>query len=87
VLTPPHSLSGVVFEVTAAGTRVPLPGVEVEEYAGHTVARTDERGVYRHALPSGGMTFFGFEHAGFQSSRNGTIVNGDSLFDIQAIRR
>ena len=62
-----------------AGERVPLPGIEVEEYARHTLATTDASGFYRHSLPSGGMTFFGFEKAGYQSSRNGTVVNGDKI--------
>jgi hypothetical protein len=80
------TLSGVVFEVTATGT-TPVRGVQVEEYDRHTSATTDADGVYRISGVSGGRIFVGFDKEGYQSNRSSVTVNGDTRFDIEAIRR
>jgi hypothetical protein len=80
-------LSGVVFEVTPAGVMVPIEGIEVEEYHQHQVAATDANGFYHFTAVSGGALNIGFEKQGFQSNRSRVVVNGDTRFDMQAIRR
>ena len=81
-----YILSGVVFEVTPTGVR-PIAGVQVEEYDRHQFATTDADGVYRISGVSAGRIGVGFEKEGYQSSRSTVTVNGDTRFDIQAIRR
>jgi Carboxypeptidase regulatory-like domain len=81
-----YILSGVVFEVTPAGV-MPIEGVQVEEYDRHQFATTDANGFYRISGVSAGRIGVGFEKEGYQSSRSTVTVNGDTRFDIQAIRR
>ena len=81
-----HVLSGVVFEVTTTGV-MPIEGIQVEEYVRHQFATTDANGFYRISGVSTGRIGVGFEQEGYQSSRSTVTVNGDTRFDIQAIRR
>ena len=81
-----YILSGVVFEVTPTGV-MPIEGVQVEEYDRHQFATTDANGFYRISGVSAGRIGVGFEKEGYQSSRSTVTVNGDTRFDIQAIRR
>ena len=81
-----YILSGVVFEVTPTGV-VPVEGIQVEEYDRHQFATTDANGFYRLSGVSPGSIGVGFEREGYQSSRSTVTVNGDTRFDIQAIRR
>jgi len=81
-----YILSGVVFEVTPTGV-MPIEGVQVEEYDRHQFATPDANGFYRIAGVSAGRIGVGFEKEGYQSSRSTVTVNGDTRFDIQAIRR
>ena len=80
------ALFGVVSEVTANGV-MPIEGVQVEEYHRHQFSTTDANGSYHISGVSVGTLGVGFEHAGYQSSRSIVYVNGDTRFDIQAIRR
>lgn len=80
------ALFGVVSELTANGI-VPVKGVQVEEYDRHQFSRTDADGFYRISGVSTGRIGVGFEKEGYQSSRSTVTVNGDTRFDIQAIRR
>jgi hypothetical protein len=82
----PNILSGVVFEVTPTGV-MPIEGVQVEEYDRHQFSTTDANGFYRISGVSAGRIGVGFEKEGYQSSRSTVTVNGDTRFDIQAIRR
>jgi hypothetical protein len=81
-----YILSGVVFEVTPTGV-MPIEGVQVEEYDRHQFATTDANGFYRISGGSAGRIGVGFEKEGYQSNRSTVTVNGDTRFDIQAIRR
>ena len=80
------ALFGVVSEETANGV-MPIEGVQVEEYDRHQFARTDANGFYRISGVSPGRVGVGFEKEGYESSRSIVTVNGDTRFDIQAIRR
>ncbi len=80
------ALFGVVSEMTANGI-VPVEGVQVEEYDRHQFATTNANGFYRILEVSAGRIGIGFEKEGYQSSRATVTVNGDTRFDIQAIRR
>jgi hypothetical protein len=80
------ALFGVVSEVTANGI-VPVGGVQVEEYDRHQFAMTDANGFYRILGVSAGRSGVGFEKEGYESFRSAVTVNGDTRFDIQAIRR
>jgi hypothetical protein len=80
------ALFGVVSEVTANGV-MPIEGVQVEEYHRHQFSTTDANGFYHISGVSVGSLGVGFEHEGYQSSRSIVNVNGDTRFDIQAIRR
>ena len=81
-----YVLSGVVFELTPTGV-MPIEGVQVEEYERHQVGATDVNGFYRISGVSAGRIGVGFEKEGYQSNRSTVTVNGDTRFDIQAIRR
>ena len=80
------ALFGVVSEETANGV-MPIEGVQVEEYDRHQFARTDANGFYRISAVSAGRIGVGFDKEGYQSMRTSVTVNGDTRFDIQAIRR
>lgn len=80
------ALFGVVSEVTANGV-MPIGGVHVEEYNRHQFATTDANGFYRISGVSAGRIGVGFDKEGYESSRSIVNVNGDTRFDIQAIRR
>ena len=79
-------LFGVISEVTANGV-MPIEGVQVEEYNRHQFATTDANGFYRISGVSPGRVGVGFDKEGYESSRSIVTVNGDTRFDIQAIRR
>ena len=81
-----YILSGVVFEVTPTGM-MPVEGVQVEEYGRHQVSTTDANGLYRISGVSAGRLGVGFEKDGYQSNRSTVTIDGDTRFDIQAIRR
>ena len=94
-----HILSGVVFEVTAAG-EVPIEGVELYcdscgSPDGHTFVNTDVNGVYRLAYTSNGSHQLYVTKAGYQIAdrlldQYGWItatVRGDTRFNIQLARR
>jgi hypothetical protein len=80
------ALFGVVSEVTANGV-MPIEGVQVEEYDRHQFSTTDANGFYHISGVSAGRIGVGFEKEGYESSRSIVNVNGDTRFDIQAIRR
>ncbi len=97
-----YTLSGVVFEVTAAG-KVPIEGVQLYcdscgSPVGHTFVHTDANGFYSldwarnggHPLYVEKVGFEIFEPAGMLRDLYGRImatVNGDTRFDIQLVRR
>ena len=80
------ALFGVVSEMTANGI-VPVVGVQVEEYHSHQFAPTDANGFYRFSAVAAGRIGVGFEKEGYQSNRSAVTVNGDTRFDLEAIRR
>jgi hypothetical protein len=95
-----HSLSGVVSEMTSAGL-APVEGVEVYcdscgDY-GHTSAYTDANGFYNQAEAHAGITALliyknGYDVVGATTTPGGfgrreAMVNGDTRFDIQVVRR
>jgi hypothetical protein len=99
---PTYTLSGVVFELTAAG-RAPIEGVELycdscESPDGHTWKYTDAEGFYSFSSVLNGSYPLLVRKAGYEvvdpSGRlaNGTAVkdaavNGDTRFDIELVRR
>jgi len=96
-----YSLSGVVFEMTSAGV-APVEGVEVYcdscgEY-GHTSVHTDANGYYNQTEAHTGNTALYIGKKGYDvigaidtlsdgSGRRDVVVNGDTRFDIQVVRR
>jgi len=91
-----YTLSGVVFELTAAG-RVPIEGVSVYcdscgSPDGHTFASSDDNGYYSFAWTNNGATPLyvwktGYQLAGPAPDRIVATVSGDTRFDIELIRR
>jgi hypothetical protein len=93
-----YVLSGVVFEITAAG-RVPIEGVEVYcdscgSPVGHTFVYTDAKGFYSLSWTVNGTHPLLVTKAGFgltgglrdEFGRISAIVKGDTRFDIQLLR-
>jgi hypothetical protein len=97
-----YILSGVVYEVTAAG-RVAVEGVDVYcdscgSPVGHTAVFTDANGVYSLSWSSNGLHVLLIRKAGYALPQptvryNGGLegvtatVNGDTRFDIELVRR
>jgi hypothetical protein len=93
-----YVLSGLVYEVTAAG-RVPIDGVVLYCDAcgspgGHTFVTTDAEGLYSFSWVSPGVTYLqvigkaGFKYEGpIQSLGIPIPTNGDTRFDIELVRR
>ena len=95
-----YTLSGVVFEVSAAG-RTPIEGVEVYcdscgSPDGHTFVYTDANGFYRLEWAANGVhplfvTKESYRHPnGAPLDDHGRIratVNGDTRFDVELVRR
>lgn len=95
-------LSGVVYELTAAG-RIPIEGVELYcdscgSPVGHTFVYSDENGAYRFEWTPDGMHplfvrkagYEIFDPAGTLRDAHGRItatVRGDTQFDVQLVRR
>lgn len=96
-----HTLSGVVFEMTAAG-RIPIQDVSVYcdscgDPLGHTYADTDANGFYSFSWTANGPTPLFVQKDGYRlagdlpagplSGRVVAAVNGDTRFDIELVRR
>jgi len=96
-----YVLSGVVFEITDAG-RVPLEGVELYCDScggpdGHTYVRTNADGFYSLEWTANGVHPLFVTKAGYEIlDPNGTrdaigrisaTVPGDTVFDVQLVRR
>jgi hypothetical protein len=97
-----YTLSGLAYEITAAG-RVPLAGIVLYcdgcgSPVGHTVVTTDAEGLYRFAWVPPGITELmvegkeGYAYVGPASQFNGwSIVSirtpGDTRFDFEFVRR
>jgi hypothetical protein len=91
-------LSGMVYESTAGG-RVPLGGVVLYcdgcgSPVGHTFETTDADGLYRFAWTLNGKNWIqfiskdGYRYAGpIETFGIPVIVNGDTRFDIELVRR
>lgn len=97
----PYTLSGMVFEMTAEG-RVPVEGVSVYcdscgSPEGHTFADTDNEGLYSFGWAQPGEVALIVRKDGYglgSPVRNGplegwivAIINGDTRFDIELVRR
>jgi len=91
VRVPTYTLSGVVFEVTAAG-RVPVEGVSVYcdscgSPDGHTFTTTDARGFYSFDWAVGPHPLQ-VEKPGFRvQGVSIAIVNGNTQMDIELVRQ
>ena len=95
---PPYVLSGLVYEVTAAG-RVPIDGVVLYcdgcgSPEGHTFVTTDAEGFYSLSWVLPGVTYLqvigktGFKYEGpIQSLGIPVTINGNTRFDIELVRR
>jgi len=97
-----YVLSGVVFEITDAG-RVPLEGVELYcdscgSPDGHTYVYSNADGVYRLEWTPDGVHALFVSKSGYEIvDPNGTLrdatgrisatVRGDTVFDVQLVRR
>jgi hypothetical protein len=97
-----YILSGVVFEITAAG-QVPIEGVEVYcdscgSPVGHTFVYTDANGFYSLEWAQNGVHPLFVRKAGYEIfdptgtlrdtyGRISATVHGDTRFDIQLARR
>jgi hypothetical protein len=97
-----HTLSGVVFEMTAAG-QAPIEGVEIYcdscgSPDGHTFVYTDANGFYSLAWTTDGQHLLFFTKAGYDifdptgTLRDGfgpitATVHGDTRFDVQLVKR
>jgi len=93
-----YVLSGLVYEVTAAG-RVPIDGVVLYcdgcgSPEGHTFVTTDAEGLYSLSWVPPGVTYLqvigktGFKYDGpIQSLGIPITINGNTRFDIELVRR
>ena len=96
-----YVLSGVVFEITDAG-RVPLEGVELYcdscgSPDGHTYVRTNGDGFYSLEWTANGVHPLFVTKAGYEIfdpngardaiGRISATVRGDTVFDVQLVRR
>jgi len=94
-----YTLSGMVFETTAAG-QTPVEGVEIYcdscgSPDGHTFVYTDATGFYSLSWTMNGSHSLlirktGFEVVGPNGEPRGTIhatVRGDTRLDIELVRR
>jgi hypothetical protein len=97
-----YTLSGMVFEMTAAG-QVPIEGVEIYcdscgSPDGHTFVHTDANGFYSLAWAKNGLHPLLVTKAGYDTfDPTGTLrdghgritagVQGDTRFDVQLVRR
>jgi hypothetical protein len=93
-----YVLSGLVYEVTAAG-RVPIDGVVLYcdscgSPVGHTFVTTDAEGLYSLSWVWPGVTYLqvigktGFKYEGpIQSLGIPVTINGNTRFDIELVRR
>jgi len=90
---PTYTLSGVVFERTLTGTAL-IEDVEVycdgcgSPY-GHTFLHTGADGVYSFSYTYSGTNPLLISKAGYAASAGSTrpMVNGDTRFDIELVRR
>lgn len=88
---PVHTLSGVVFERTGAGT-VPIEGVNVycdgcgSPY-GHTFESTDANGFYSFAYTFSGTNPLQIWKSGYVDAARRPMVDGDTRFDVELVRR
>lgn len=85
-----YTLSGVISELTDNGA-VPVEGAGVwrlnEEQTGWQVAETDRNGFYElRGLYDGGRDVAVIKD-GYQASKTSVVVNGDTRFDNQLLRR
>ena len=97
-----YSLSGVVFEITEAG-RIPIEGVELYcdscgSPDGHTFVTTGADGTYRLDWTANGVHPLSVRKAGYEIfdpagtlrdafGRINVTVRGDTVFDVQLVRR
>lgn len=97
-----YSLSGVVFEITETG-RIPIEGVELYcdscgSPDGHTLVTTDADGTYRLDWTANGVHPLFVTKAGYEIfdpagtlrdalGRINVTVRGDTVFDVQLVRR
>ena len=102
VPSPTYTLSGIVFEMTAAGP-VPVEGVWVYcdscgSPEGHTEAYSDMKGAYSFSWSANGQHRLLVRKAGFGLASPGgnlpgyaeiitATVKGDTRFDIELVRR
>ena len=82
----PHTLSGVVFELTPSG-RVPVDGVRVHWSDHHVDDFTDATGVFSFSDVFNGVTTLYVSKDGYQEGARQVPINGDTRFEIQLVRR
>ena len=83
---PFSSLSGIVYEWTAAG-RVPLANVHVENSNNHESTRTDAEGRYRLSFIEDSQATLYVNKAGYEViSQRQVTVRGNQTLDIELIR-
>ena len=84
---PLSSLSGIVYEATAAG-RAPLANVHVENSNNHESTQTDSEGRYRlSAIEDQQVTLYVTKAGYFVISQRTVTVHGDQTLDIELIRQ
>lgn len=79
------SISGAVFEVTAAGTQ-PVEGVQVEEAATHLRAMSDASGAYRIAGLQALSSSISAMKPGYTTTSSPVLISGDTHLDLQIDR-
>ena len=82
----PHTVSGVVFEMTPSG-RVPVEGARVHWSETHVDYLTDATGFYSVSGVFNGFHTLVVGKEGYQEAVKQMTSNGDTLFDIQLVRR
>jgi hypothetical protein len=79
------TLSGTVFEVTAAGP-TPVAGVHVENSNIHDSTQTDEKGLFSVTVFRGD-TYLYVAKTGYLDASRTVSIGGDTRVDIQLVRK
>ena len=82
----PHTISGVVTQMTSSG-RVPIRGAFLQESLAGRTAVTDDNGRYRLAALPAGDASIQISMLRFETASRSVTVSGDTVLDIELQQR